>query len=112
MPQKPEPNTVQKPVTAVVTRQYFAGKEPSSKPETKNEELTVRLFATEPAKVSVSNGLTLNLGNFESARLDVSVSVPCYREEIDDAYVFALNWVNNRISAEVSEVRKNKPNIF
>lgn len=112
MSKKPELESNKKPLAAVVSRQFFVGKEPSASAETKNEELEVRLFATEPAKVTVSNGLTLNLGNYESARLDVSISVPCYREEIDEAYTFAQNWVERRLSAEVSDVRKNKPNIF
>lgn len=97
---------------ATVTRQYFVGKTPSSPMEVKNEELEVALFVTEPAKVSIGQGLTLNLGNFESARIDVSIAIPCYREEVDAAYSYAQNWVEARLEAEVLSIRKNKPNLF
>lgn len=99
-------------VVAVVTRQYFEGKNPLADAETKNELLEVRRFLTEPAKVSVSKGLTLNLGNYESARVEVSVVIPCYREELDAAYSFADKWVETRLGAEVSSVRANKPSLF
>src|SRR4051812_42401043 len=101
MPRKvPQPlNEIELQTAAVVTRQFFEGKEPSSAPDTKNEVITVHRFLTEPAKVSVSKGLTLNLGNYESARIDVSVVVPCYREELDWAYKYADGWVESRLNA-------------
>ncbi len=105
-------NTSMRPTSAVVSKQYFQGKTPTTDQETKNEQLKVGLFVTEPAKVSVSQGLTLNLGNYESARIEVSIAVPCYREEVDDAYRYAISWVEDRLSTEVSSVRKNKPNLF
>ena len=43
--------------------------------------IEVRKLKTAPALVGIGYGLTLNLGNFESARIDVSVSVPAYAEE-------------------------------
>jgi hypothetical protein len=47
------------------------------------EVLQVRKFAVEPAYVRVNAGSTKNMGNYESLRVDVSISVPCYAEEID-----------------------------
>jgi hypothetical protein len=108
---EPLPQT-QKPTVAVVNRQFFNGKDPVGEAETKNEELKVSCFVTEPAKVSVEMGLTVNLGNYESARIGVSVVVPCYREEIDDAYAFAHRWAETRIGEEVKSLRQHKPNIF
>jgi hypothetical protein len=98
-------------IAAVVSRQYLEGKQVTTA-DTKNEVMEVRTFLTEPAKVHVSKGLTLNLGNFESARIDVSVAVPCYLEELDAAYRFADNWVETRLEVERNSVRKNKPGIF
>ncbi len=111
-PESDSASTTVRSTSAVVSRQYFEGKEPSSEMDTKNEQVKVSVFVTEPAKVSVSQGLTLNLGNYESARIEVSVSVPCYKEEVDDAYKYALNWVESRLSNEVVSVRKNKPGLF
>ncbi len=97
---------------AVIQRQYFEGKNPTSDLDAKNEPVTVQCFVTEPAKVSVGMGLTLNLGNYESARIDVSLVVPCYREESNDAYNYARKWVEDRLAVEVKDIRANKPNLF
>lgn len=97
---------------ATVSRQFFEGKNPVSELETKNETLQVQQFVTDCAKVTVSKGLTLNLGNYESARVEISVTFPCYREEVDAAYKYADSWVEQRLGAEVSSVRANKPALF
>jgi hypothetical protein len=91
-----------RPTTATVTRTY--GK--IGAPESKDETIEVHTFQTPPAAVDVGYGLTLNIGNYESARVDVRVTVPCYREELDDAYAFARKWAEERIAVEVKEVRK------
>lgn len=100
------------PVNAVVTRQSFEGKDPVTEQETKNETIEIHRFETEPAKVSVDRGLTINLGNYQSARIGVTISVPCYREDIDAAYRFAAQWVEARVSDEVDSIRSKKTEIF
>ena len=47
-------------------------------------ELEVRKFVTEPAYVRASFGQTRKIEEFESVRVDVSVSLPCYAEEIEE----------------------------
>jgi len=54
----------------------------------------------EPAHVTVNAGLTVNLGNFESLRLDCSVRVPCLPTEIDAAYDIAAEFVSTKINEE------------
>ena len=88
--------------TAVVTRTY--GK--IGAPEISDEKLEVRTFVTAPASVEIGYGLTLNIGNYESARIDVKLSVPCYREEADEAFAYAKKWAEERVQQEVKEVRK------
>lgn len=51
-------------------------------------------FLTEPAYVRINAGTTKNLGNYESLRVDVSVTIPCYVEEITE--------VTARVSDEVA----------
>ena len=100
-----EPPKVQhilKEVTATVTRAY--GK--IGAPEAKDETIEVKTFVTQPATVEIGYGLTLNIGNYESARVDVKVSVPCYREETDAAYEYAKAWAESRVKQEVAAVRK------
>jgi len=79
--------------------------------ETASEEVVaVHKFDGPVAMVRRGYGLTLNLGNYESARLDVSVEVPCHVEDVDAADEWARAWVEERVKAEVSDVRESKGN--
>ena len=72
--------------------------------------ISVHKFETEPAKVTVDYALTINLGNFESAKIGVSVSVPCYVAEIDKAYEFAQAWAEERLSREREMITDRRNN--
>lgn len=54
----------------------------------------------EPAFVRVSAGGTYNLGNYESLRLDVSVTLPCLPSDIEAAYDTATEFVSDKIQRE------------
>jgi len=69
-------------------------------PDGEEDIIAVHKFETDPAMVSVDYAITMNLGNYESAKISVSVSVPCYKEEIDEAYEFAQAWAEERLSKE------------
>ena len=102
-----EQKEILSPTQLFVTKQYkVGGKE--GEPSTKEETLSIQRFVTDPARVSLEMGLTLNLGNYESARISVSVSVPCYREEAHDAYNFARKWVIERVNQERDAIREKK----
>lgn len=62
----------------------------------------VRSFVTEPAVVSVEFGRTLNMGNYESIRYAVSVTLPCYVEELEPAYARARAWAQGKMQ-EIKE---------
>lgn len=53
-----------------------------------------------PAYVKVGAGMTIPLGQYESLRIDVSVSLPCLPSEIDDAYVTASDYVAEKLGEE------------
>jgi hypothetical protein len=89
---------------AFVTKQFVLNKKAGVEQVTE-ETLAVHRFATEPAKIEVSLGLTLNLGNYESARLSVGMTVPCYKEESDDAFNWAKDWISERLKVEVKNIR-------
>lgn len=89
---------------AFVTKQFVVKKK-EGVPQTEEETLAVHRFATEPAKIELSLGLTINLGNFESARLLVGMQVPCYKEESDDAFEWAKSWISDRLQTEVKQIR-------
>lgn len=61
--------------------------------------------AVVPARVRCALGLTINLGNFESARVDASIELPCYAEEQQQA--FARAWA--LVEAELREQAMGTP---
>lgn len=64
------------------------------------EPLGVKKFESTPALVSAAMGATINLGNFESLRIDVGVTLPCYPEEVKEGIEAALQLVSGRLSEE------------
>jgi hypothetical protein len=71
--------------------------------EEKRKSLEVRKFETEPAYVRVNAGVTKNLGNYESLRVDVSLTVPCYVEEIEQVQTRTAELVAKMLDDEVEE---------
>ena len=75
--------------------------------KSREEKLVVREFEVEPARVRCGLGLTLNLGNFESLRIECGVDIPCYVEEIPEAQKFCYKTAENELSRIKSEAQKN-----
>ena len=66
-------------------------------------ERQVHVFVTDPAYVRVSAGQTVNLGNYESLRVDVSVTVPCYQEMVEETRESAAEWVATSLQNEIDQ---------
>lgn len=73
-----------------------------------SETIDVLEFVTEPAIVTVEYGVTINLGNYESARVHHGIKVPCYTEEIGMASKWAEEWVKEKVKQEIASVKGNK----
>lgn len=69
------------------------------------ETLKVHAFATVPAMVAASPGITISR-NFQSVRLDISVQIPCYKEEIKEASEYAYKIAKERVMQEIPEIQK------
>lgn len=69
----------------------------------RQERLKVRKFLSDPAYVRVNTGITKNMGNYESLRIDVSLSIPCYPEEVDQVFPT----VADRVSLFLQEEQRN-----
>lgn len=68
------------------------------------EQIEISRFITDPAFVTFACGTTKNMGNYESLRIEVRVTLPCYVEEIDRIYLKAKQWVDDRLDAELREL--------
>ena len=68
------------------------------------------------AEASVSLGITKNLGNYESARIDVGVRLPCMTDEIDAAMETARTIARAKLAEETAKLlqhqrdKRNGPN--
>lgn len=58
----------------------------------------------EPEKIKVSIGATINLGNFNTVRIDIGVEDRRRREEsFEEAFNRVYNWVEAKIESKISE---------
>jgi hypothetical protein len=59
------------------------------------------------AEVGVHYGLTINTGNYESVKLDVSIRFPCYpnKESVDATYEAVQSWAQDKIRGEAAPIR-------
>ena len=47
----------------------------------------------------------MNLRNYQSARVDVWISLPCSPKDVDATYRKCEDWANDRLQAEASKVK-------
>lgn len=71
--------------------------------EISDEILTVQKFEVEPAYVRVNAGVTKRIGEYESLRVDVSISVPCYKEEIEEIIPAVADIAADKLDDEVDK---------
>lgn len=71
---------------------------------TESETLHPGVFGT-GLSITVDGGRTLNLGNFESSRIGVSITVPCAPENLEEAYDWATTWISDKINTATSEAK-------
>ncbi len=68
------------------------------------EALEVSLFMTHPARVGAGFARTVNLGNYESARIEISLEMPCYVEEIGETTDHVVAFIQERLQKETADV--------
>jgi hypothetical protein len=94
-----------------IERQYKITKE-GKEFATEVLKTPVMRFAVTPARVSVKYGVTLNMGNYESSRVDVLVEVPCYKEDIDEVFSMIADYTEDLVSQHIDQIKgvdKEKP---
>lgn len=55
--------------------------------------------------VSMSGGQTINIGNYNSVRFEVGLSMPCQAAEVEGTYEFIKNWLDMRLLELQKEVK-------
>jgi len=93
---------------AIISKTMPDGSESSS-----SESLGHELIAGPIVKIEVSVGLTRNMGDYESIKFHVGITMPSAMDadEIEETYTSAKNWVDekvNEMNAEIDAVIGNK----
>ena len=71
------------------------------------EEFDTEVFETEPAYVRAAAGMTRNLGDYESLRVDVAITLPCYKEDVERTYGVAADTVAVLLEEEIEKYLKS-----
>lgn len=71
-----------------------------------SEEIAIRKYNFKPSTVHVGLGYSINLGDYNNAKVNVGITVPCAREEIEDAYQYADSTVTKLLREKVMEVKR------
>lgn len=92
-------------VSAFVNKQLFQNGKPRDEGAATEETLEPREFKGQPSEIFAEFALTMNLGNYESAKVTVGLRVPCSAEDKDADYETIRNWVTERVRKEALLVR-------
>ena len=103
-------NICSKPAILQVNGIYYEkvnGEDQVKKTTEDNRIIEIQNFQTDKvAYVEAAAGATINMGNYNGIRLDVSLKLPCYVEQIEEAYKFASKFVNEKIIEERNKLVK------
>ena len=80
-------------------------------PVATTEHIKVRVFATDTIRVGTTLGVTMNMGSYESMRVDVKVDMPCYIEEAKECFGQVVRFAFSRLKEEVEGLKKEFPKI-
>ena len=94
-----------KPVTAMVTSDKVVSGQTVAQSASESQVLHPGMFATNGMSITVEGGRVLNLGNYETARIGVTITVPCSPETLEHAYQFATDWVSGKIEETVKDAK-------
>lgn len=75
---------------------------------TDQEYIRIRPFITDVCRINVELSRTINLGNYESAKVSVGINMPCYVEEAIDVYHRVLSKAEELITVEVKKICKTE----
>lgn len=96
--------SVAKPIVGMATTQKTSGGEPLPGGIEESETVHPGVF-TDGMSITVEGGRTINLGNYESAKIGVSITVPCDKDTLNDAYDFGTEWVSSKINEAITMVK-------
>jgi hypothetical protein len=55
--------------------------------------------------LTVEGSYTINLGNFESARIGVAIRMPTIKADLEDAYLWCNEWISTKMDTAVANAK-------
>ena len=55
-------------------------------------------------KIKVSKGETINIGNYESSKIGISIELICSEKEIETKYEELQKWIKGKIKKETENI--------
>lgn len=68
------------------------------------DTIEVEVMETDPVYVGRNIGRMVNLGDFNNLKVDVELSIPCYREEHEDVHDYVNKWTKNKLSSTLNQL--------
>lgn len=101
-----QPNTAQATVTKTKTEKghVMAESTTTEKPAVGADAKELAEALIPYCQVGCAIGYTHNLGNYQSTKIEVSLTVPAKPEDINETFAGAKEWVEERINQFVAEV--------
>jgi hypothetical protein len=97
--------------TATISKKLVDGKVKKAIGEDVTEEKVQLPLGSHPmvaaktlCEVGFEASYTKNLGDYQSAKVGVSLKVPCISAEVDDVFSYASDWVNAKLGKIVEEL--------
>lgn len=75
-------------------------------PEAREERIQIRPFKTDVVRIAVSKGRTINVGDYNSVRVDITISLPCYMEEIDQTFEYCSKLAEQYLVKECQPIEE------
>lgn len=76
--------------------------------ELKDGDIEIGSFEGPTAVVRISGGATVNMGNYQTSRIEVGIEMPCYPEEVPEVYRTLQQTIEAKLKFEVDELMKAK----
>lgn len=74
----------------------------------RTEDIMADIPADKLAKVKYGIGMTLNIGNYQSAKVDIGVELPCHVDDLQAKYEEAVDFSNEKLVEEVGTLNQLK----
>ena len=107
-PKKPKVVTAKTDLTGNLEVNTVTGKVAVKHADGSETETSIPIKEVVISKPMVNVGMsaqhTKNLGNYESAKISISLFVPCDAIELEDTFSFVKDWVNGKMLDVIQEI--------